>query len=328
MKIALIRLDKIGDLVSTLPVDQIPELQGHEVRWVISKGLGFLPARAEPARSFTEVPLNDPHEGSKALRIFLDEFKPELAVFFYGPWWVSRTLWSAGVPRRFGRRSQWHSYLFLNEGLRQSRSQGLRHEADYNLELLLVALKGPDGSREVAEGRSAPHLTLSAGTRRHLFERFDLRSNSYYVVHPGMAGSALNWPTDHYVSLVRELKKEKTVALTGTAADEPWLRELKAEFAGDPSVRLLQGKVDLEELLFILKSSSGVVAPSTGVAHLAASLGVPLVGLYPPVRVQHPRRWGPRGPRATALVPEGPADAPDIMSRLRPEQVMECLKSL
>ncbi|MFN7729336.1 MAG: glycosyltransferase family 9 protein [Bdellovibrio sp.] len=319
MKIVLIRLDKIGDLVATLPVDQIPELQNHTIKWVIAEGLGFLAKNANPPRDLTEICLQDRQKGQNQLAAFLKAEKPDLAIVFYGPWWVSKTLWSEGVARRFGRRSQWHSYVFLNEGLRQSRSASEKHESTYNLELVLKALNAPQ-----APDRLAPTLELSTKPLRHLFERFGFTNGHYYVVHPGMAGSALNWPSSRYIELIEELKLEKEVLLTGTSMDEPYLAPLKSHFSGDARVQSLQAQLTLEELLFVLKFSAGVVAPSTGVVHLAASLGVKTVGLYSPVQAHHPQRWGPRGPHVHVLVPKQVSE--NCMNEITVEQVLACLK--
>lgn len=320
MKIVLLRLDKIGDLVSTLPVDQIPELQGHEVRWVISEGLGFVARASRPEREALEISLNEPKAAQKKLRAFLHQFQPDLAIMFYGPWWAAKTLWQARVPRRFGRRSQWFSYVFFNEGVRQSRSQADRHESAYNLELVLAAL----GAK--IEDREAPILKLEARPQRHLFEKYNLKTGEYVVVHPGMAGSALNWPNENYIALIEELKKTTNVVLTGTKADEKYLAPIKAKFPHDPNVQSLQGLLDQQELLFILKSSAGVVAPSTGIVHLAASLGARTVGLYSPVRVHHPKRWGPRGADVQVLVPDSDADLENCMKQITVDQVLKCLK--
>ena len=50
----LIRLDKIGDLVVTLPADEQPALQGYDHR-VVAKGMGFVPAHADPPRRYFEL---------------------------------------------------------------------------------------------------------------------------------------------------------------------------------------------------------------------------------------------------------------------------------
>ena len=41
-KVLLIRLDKIGDLICTLPADQILDSSAFDVTWVVQKDLGQL----------------------------------------------------------------------------------------------------------------------------------------------------------------------------------------------------------------------------------------------------------------------------------------------
>jgi ADP-heptose:LPS heptosyltransferase len=84
------------------------------------------------------------------------------------------------------------------------------------------------------------------------------------------------------------------VVITGTAQDEPYLAPLRKQLSQSSSDLLwLDGKLSPQELLFILSKARLVVAPSTGVLHLAASLGTPCVGLYADEPAFHPKRWGP-----------------------------------
>jgi ADP-heptose:LPS heptosyltransferase len=53
----------------------------------------------------------------------------------------------------------------------------------------------------------------------------------------------------------------------------------------------------------LLAKARLVVSVNTGVMHLAAAVGVPLIALHGPTSA---RRWGPVGPRAIAL--ESPCD--------------------
>lgn len=41
-KVLLIRLDKIGDLICTLPVDQILDPSYYDITWVVQKGMGTI----------------------------------------------------------------------------------------------------------------------------------------------------------------------------------------------------------------------------------------------------------------------------------------------
>lgn len=318
MKVIFIRVDKIGDLIATLPVDELPFLREMNVvcKWVISKGLGWIPKVADPARDYFEIDPGQRKISSAKLLQYLKSEKPDAVVVFYAPWWVSYICWRAGIPLRVSRRSQWHSFLFFNRGLRQSRSLAEKHEADYNRELVEFAFHKP--------AETTPILKLNPGTQRHLFEKFDIRSGEYFVVHPGMAGSALNWPQSHYNILIGKLINAGTVVITGTPGDDPFLAEIRPQWEKHPQVRWLQNKLQMDELLSILKTARGVVAPSTGVLQLAAAIGTPCVGLYSPILSQIAKRWGPRGPRAVALTPE--FEGPGCMDSIKVNDVIKALE--
>lgn len=326
-KVLLIRLDKIGDLISTMCVDQVSFLKDCDAQWVISKGLSFVPENADPQRNFLELSKEDWRTSLIVLRRFLRDFKPDVAVSFQAPWWVSYALWAENIPVRAGVKSQWHSFIFLNKGLRQKRSRALQHEADYNLDLLLHAFS----INESILQEKAPILKLIAPHNPALLEKFKLSPNNYVVVHPGMAGSALNWPIAHYVSFIEEASKSLQVVLTGTPADEPWLKEIKENFKDHPRVLNLQNQLKPTELFTVLKNSKAVIVPSTGVAHMAASLGATVLGIYSPVRVQHPRRWAARGEHVHIFVPQNqdPDNVdPRCMDKIEPQDLLKVLSTL
>lgn len=299
-KVLLLRLDKIGDLICSLPVDQILDESQFEVTWVVQKGLGQVVDLGAKKRNYIELDKSNPKEASQQFQKFLKEFKPDIAISFQGPWWVSFELFKARVPVRSGVYSQWHSFLFLNQGLRQSRSKAEMHEFEYNKQLVLKTLNLKEDRRFHYFEISKPAADLS------LLQKFNLTSKNYIVVHPGMMGSALNWSQAKYIEYIQsQIEKNETLCITGTAADEPYLTEIKLKFQNHPQVRWLQNQLSLKELILILSESKKVIAPSTGVAHLAASVGTEVHGIYSPVRVHHPRRWAPRGPNVTVYLPNG-----------------------
>ncbi len=124
-KVALIRLDKIGDLICTLPADQVLDSSAYEVIWVIQKGLGALLDLSQKKINYIELDKNDVPESRKKFSSFLKFEKIDIAVSFQCPWWINFELFKNRIPRRIGVLSQWHSFLFLNQGLRQKRSQDL-----------------------------------------------------------------------------------------------------------------------------------------------------------------------------------------------------------
>ena len=294
----LVRLDKIGDLVCTLPVDQIKELKDWNIHWVISQGLEPLCENAVPTRHYLSLSLIYTFNSFRKLLRFLQATKPQLIVVFYAPWWVSLACFISRAPLRTTRLSQWHSFLFFNRGLRQSRSEALKHEADYNLQLLQHALGIADNIDQ------APVLKIKP---RRPELSMALPAAPYFIVHPGMFGSALNWPPLNYSQLIDLLIHEfpkHHVIVTGTLQDESALQIVKKDWSQHERVHLKQAQWNLSQLLWALSQAVAVFAPSTGVLHLAASIGTVSLGIYSPVLVHRSLRWGPRGEKALAITPQ------------------------
>jgi ADP-heptose:LPS heptosyltransferase len=270
-----------------------------EVDWWISPGLGYITNCSIPYRKASEIPRKIGFFGFFQLLFSVRSKSYQAAVVFHAPWWVSCLLWMAQIPIRVGVRSQWHSFIFLNRSIRQKRSLAEMSELEYGFRLVEEGLKLTQPlPREELKLRSP---SIPSPTP---LNQVGLKTNRYVVVHPGMAGSALNWPSENYEALILRLSEQTTVVITGTKADEAHLAPLKNRISEDANVVWLDSKLTSSELLYVLENAQAVVAPSTGVVHLAASLGRPTVGIYSPVRVQHPRRWAPQGPFVKALVPD------------------------
>lgn len=301
--IVLIRMDKIGDLVVTMPVDEHPAFAGQRVHWIVTKGLSFVGEQAAPKRSVSEYKRRFSPGDFLGLTRWFKRNNPRTVILLHVPWWVSLAAWMAGVPERMGRLSQWHSFLFLNIGIRQSRKASDRHESDYNFDLVEAGFARLGyRSTSTLNLLKRTFLRLTPPNPYGTVDSRSLKSKAYRIVHPGMGGSALNWPPEFFQELIERLSKDFPVLITGTKADQKYLNRLQA-VKDLTNVRWLVDELKMFELLDLLSQARSVVAPSTGVLHLAASLGTPVVGIYSPRTVEHPRRWGPKGLFTTALVP-------------------------
>ena len=297
-KVLLIRLDKIGDLACTLPVDRVLSEEKFEVVWAVQKGLGQIVELGNKSRRYIELDKNNPKQSAVTLSEFLKKEKFDAAVSFQCPWWVNLELLKAKVKIRGGVKSQWHSFLFLNKALRQKRSKAVKHELEYNLDVLnfTFGLKPVEGVND-RSSKNYLYFEMKKPTSHETLNKSSLEEKKYVVVHPGMMGSALNWPQQKYIDYIEKLAAAGTkVVVTGTDADEPYLTEIKPKYANHPQVVWLQSKLKISELIQILDGAEHVLAPSTGVAHLAAGLGTRTVAIFSPIRVHHPTRWAPRGP--------------------------------
>ncbi len=366
-KIILIRLDKIGDLIATLPADQVfadaaedsvavdspfasvnKYTVQDEVQWIVAEGLEKIVNYSVPERAFTALSLKNKWSSFQKLFHLLRQENPELVIYFYGPWWAyfagflarwsyvflnqpsdkSTGKLSGQISEDFpntnlvlvGRYSQWFSFLFLTKGLRQSRSLSEKPELQYNIEIAEFAKNYLENrNKDLSHNKDIDHLNANnqpnyflkldsrkIPTYEKLWEKiktqFQLESKNYIVVHPGMAGSALNWPSHKWSELIQKLIQSHSqqpqfkVVITGTAMDQKWLNPLRDPWQHHPQVAWTESAFNFDELLIVLSHSQKTYAPSTGVLHLATALGVPVVGIYSPILAHHPRRWGPQAP--------------------------------
>jgi ADP-heptose:LPS heptosyltransferase len=217
----------------------------------------------------------------------------DLALVLQPRFKILAALWLARVPHRVGPLSKLYSFLLLSAGIRQRRSRVEMHEADYNLQLMQL-LGVEVGSRTVL-----PRVAISPEARAEARGFWTGRDASRWVaIHPGMGGSALNWPEEHYLQLARQLLEYgHGVVVTGGPAEQTILERFSAEFAArHPAQFACFGgarATSVDRLAAVFERVSVVVAPSTGPLHLASALGKPVVTFFPPIRVQSARRWGP-----------------------------------
>jgi ADP-heptose:LPS heptosyltransferase len=119
---------------------------------------------------------------------------------------------------------------------------------------------------------------VDARVMRSLSARFGARP--YWVMHALAADTYKTWPLNSAKALLiraTESHPEYAVALTGSTGDRAALLELAK---GLDRVHVIAGELAIDETAACLSHARCVVAPDTGVLHLAAALGVPVVGLY------------------------------------------------
>ena len=114
------------------------------------------------------------------------------------------------------------------------------------------------------------------------------------------------------------------VIVTGTDRERE-LVETVASIAGE-RVTTLSGTLSLKQLAALAKRASLFVANSTGPLHIAATVGTPVVGLYPQITALSAARWGPYTSRKSILSPKDkPADCRKCLGGTMP---CECMSSI
>ena len=136
-----------------------------------------------------------------------------------------------------------------------------------------------------------PELDFSGEARaaaRRRLRALGLRGRAV-AVHPGSGSPAKHWPAARYVDVVRRLRDEgrEVVAVLGEA-DAAEAAVLAREL---PELPVLAG-LTLVDLGAALAECRAFLGNDSGIAHLAAAAGLPVVVLFGP---SDPETWAPRG---------------------------------
>jgi predicted lipopolysaccharide heptosyltransferase III len=137
-----------------------------------------------------------------------------------------------------------------------------------------------------------------AGVRR-LVERLDVPiDRPWVVIQPGARYWFKAWPPERFAELADQLTDRfGCQVLVGGSREEAALTKTVVTQAKS---RLLSiaGLTYVRTLAALLKRSALFVGNDTGVMHIAAAVGTPVVGLFGP---SNPAEWGPRGGSAEVI---------------------------
>ena len=127
------------------------------------------------------------------------------------------------------------------------------------------------------------------------------------IIHPG-GRSTRRWRSESYWHLAVQLAAQGFgVVLTGSAAEgKSFLEDVGQPQSMPKGLLNLMGRLTLRELMGVIAASQAVVSGSTGPAHIAAALEVPMVSIYDPRRLSEPTRWRPLG-TGVVLKPDVPS---------------------
>lgn len=163
----------------------------------------------------------------------------------------------------------------------------------------------------------APCLSLPAEVLQRGRARVRALGERVVLLHPGSGSPRKNWPLARYLELARCLSGEGalTVAFMAGEAERPMLADL--ERAGPVLANL-----PVLEAAGVLAAGAGYVGNDSGITHLAAAVGAPVVALFGP---SDPALWAPRGARVSVLRAESPD--PGGLASLPVAAVAQALKS-
>lgn len=298
----LSRTDGIGDVMLTLPLAVFLKRLFPGCR-VIFLGSSYTRAIVEACTAvdtfvdYTTLSANRASAGKVLAELNADAIlhvfpRKEVA-------WLAK---AAGIPLRIGTSHRWFHWFTCNRLLNFRRKGSQLHEAQLNLNLLTPLLgQASIPSVEVLSGV----LTLSpSGLLPESVATLIKPDKINIILHPKSKGSAREWGEANFSQLIALLPSDRySFFITGSAAEGELLSAFLRKHSA--TVTDLTGKLTLDELITFISRCQALVACSTGPLHIAAALGVPAIGIYPPIRPMHPGRWAPLGRYTKVFVSDG-----------------------
>lgn len=296
MRVVLVRLSALGDIIHTWPLAEAlhrvdpsmhltwvveapfrPLVEGHPaVDAVLTVRTKTWRRRPLSARTRAEISM---------LKGSFHELQPDLAIDSQGLLKSAIVTRWTGAPRRAGLARPWRREIiagFVYTEVVPGASPG-SHVAATNLEMVRTlgvdppALEPPDGRWLLGSGENQ-----AAGV--------------YAVLLPGAGGAHKVMADSTLAAVARDLVDSGLEVIVAWGPGEKERAEAVATLGGD-GVQPAP-PTDLVELASLMGRARLVIGGDTGPVHLAASLGVPTLGIF---LASDWRRNGPLGPRTAVL---------------------------
>jgi len=182
---------------------------------------------------------------------------------------------------------------FLNRRLHDD-GFGAKHQAQYWLDL--VALLGASSEPQPAK-IAIENATKFIPPSAHLSTQHSVLST--IIIHPGSGGYSLarRWDASKFAALADALQQKYNAQIVLVGGSNDGGDAVKAAMKTTPLD--LTGKTSLAELAGVIQSADLYIGVDSGVMHMAASVGTPIVSIFGPSNAD---AWHPWTPQSKSIV--------------------------
>lgn len=331
--ILIVRTDRIGDVVLSLPLAAIikkhfPECKVSFLLREYTKPLAINNPNIDEVITIKEV------EGKPSVRenVKLLKNRFDVCIVAYPTYSIALILFLSNIRTRIGTGYRWYSFLF-NKKNYEHRKYGKYHELEYNVHLLQQLGIDEKVTEENVLYGITPSIQDEEKVKKDLHELGINFSKQIVIVHPGSGGSAIDLPISKVKEIIKNLSdKEVEILITGTTAE----KELCQSLVVDKSIINLAGRYDLGGLIALINQCNVMIANSTGPIHIAAALGKNVIGFYPKFTAASAKRWGPYTNKKNIFSPtidctnctRKQCEKINCMDSIRSDEVVQTVKNI
>lgn len=325
LRILISRIDKIGDVILTLPLagwlkQKYPTSQIYFLGQNYTSDVIKLSGAVDHVIEWNEL------SASPIAQKVLSDLKIDIAIHVFPNSKIAWLCKKANIPIRIGTSHRWYHWFTCNHLSHFSRKNSHFHEAQLNFKLIVK------NDSEIPALNQIPtyyELKTPPPPPKWVLEKLS-KDKLNIILHPKSKGSAREWPLENFSKLISIAGSKYNFLISGGPNEKELL---SSWISKHPEAVDLTGALTLAELVSVINASDGLIAASTGPLHIASSLGVSALGLYPPIKPMDPNRWAPLGKKATFLVENKNCNSClnqtscPCMNLIIPEQVFNVIQS-
>ncbi|OPL19439.1 MAG: hypothetical protein AVO35_10500 [Candidatus Aegiribacteria sp. MLS_C] len=272
-RVLLMRQDRIGDMVMTLPlIRKLREVHGLRSIGVVASEPNSIVLKHEEGVDLF-VSGKAPADFVSSL-IRVREYAPDAVVDMHMHDSTTSLVYALASGARWRLHVDRHNRLPFNIRVTAPFDGHIMDAFSALLSGLGRELPLERLDREVRNSREEEEFA------RRFWEASDPSPGDCAVVNISAGGPDRDWGTDRYVSVCRDLLAMGLVPLLLSSPSD----RRKAEGIGIRAVGALVSPPTptILHLAALLRGTALLISPDTSVVHLAASMGVPVVGMYLP----------------------------------------------
>ena len=286
MRILVVRTDKLGDFITSLPTMYVLKKYNPENK-IIACVAPLNKALALTCNFIDEVIVDESQSSVFEFSQKLKNANIDASITLFSNTRVALAQFLAGISTRIAPATK-IAQIFYNKRVKQRRSEVKMSEFEYNLELAKILF--PDINLEYAK----PLLKFDDAQEK--YQEFCKNNNitkDVIAFHVGFGGSSdANWNLDEYEALMKTvIKKDKYQTVLTFGPDEKDLcTEMKQRLQNENVVFYLSndGIVNFAKLISNFKL---FISTSTGTYHLASLVGTPTLTFFGDSKFASAVRW-------------------------------------
>jgi len=298
-RILVVRTDRIGDVLLTTPV--LKSLRDNYPSSYIAMMVSSYTRECVDGNPYLDRVIifdKEKYNGLFATLKFSRFLKREnfdVVLIFNPTARLHFLMFLARIRERIGY--DWRAPFLLTKALHHTKQEGMRHELEYNFDLLK-----PLGIEEVTRELYMPIKEASENFVEALLKEAGISTQDRIVaLCPSASCVSRLWSPERYAQVADRLAARHIKVVLVSDKIHHGIVEKVLDRATS-SVIDLSGRFSLSELASFFKRCALLISNDSGPVHIAVAVGTPVISIFG--RNQPglgPKRWGPTGPGDVAL---------------------------